>query len=781
MSEDKIPREILRWLQSLDLAYAIKNPRRDFANGFLIAEIFYRYYVKAIQMHSFDNGISLKNRVANWSVLRKFFKKQRIPINNEDIDNVLYSRPGKVVATIKKIYSFLTQRKVKELPKNESSLPAPPFMKPTAAQAIRETLGRGGDQIDDRTEKQSTVRAALDSHNEMLANTRTIDANRTTSASKILKGETRKIVQEKERPQVVVRKVQVKSIDRSIAQLRAKQAAGNQQTSVLQASPRSLDQRPRSPLESVQKKFDDAVRFALGPENADILNDREDAAAAFVERVDSANPLDDGLAVRVLRDAFGSQLGAVADNAVFDPREFHRAFHILSVPLRLHGGPVFEAACDVLAAFGEQCAARDPQLTKSLFVDLAIGVIVRVAGNLDHIAQKHLIRVCAAFVGRRNPQHRLELFKCCRDALYANNDTVLLSMLGAAAEVLEGGASAPMPQELLDLYVLYCRGGLTAAKPDVRQRSVALLRHIVGWCSEAASSEGTRAPIQPVIEMVPALNATLSEGDSAGSDLNLQTECIHTVAVVLAALEPGEVGEDLEEQVWPIVRASPSAELRAHRLSLLVPHSVERGVDEMLKLDAEQLGSLLNSPNSALHSAWNPAEVSEALADIVVARRQENLDEVQVNMLASVATQAAAFGKIAGPDMEPRWIKVLDKIGKYIFVGLTDPVLVHSAVEFLSVFLLSPGTGASLRMNVLERKHLVSSMMLLFRDGEVLCQDQVAAMLAAALEPGHAAAADVAAFVNSIEQYVSDPTESVQELLDKAQQFDEDAHEEEQE
>ena len=96
MSEDKIPREILRWLQSLDLAYSIKNPRRDFANGFLVAEIFYRYYVKAIHIHSFDNGISLPCRKGNWNVLRKFFRKRKIPVTDDDIDAVMYSRPGQV-------------------------------------------------------------------------------------------------------------------------------------------------------------------------------------------------------------------------------------------------------------------------------------------------------------------------------------------------------------------------------------------------------------------------------------------------------------------------------------------------------------------------------------------------------------------------------------------------------------------------------------------------------------------------------------------------------------
>jgi hypothetical protein len=112
------------------------HARRDFANGFMVAEMFNRYFKQDIQMHSFDNGTSMARRKDNWEQVRwrppvlvtgvrtcrrsaarvcalpvqleKFFVRNNFPISREDIDSCIHCKPGAGVEMACKVYTILT-------------------------------------------------------------------------------------------------------------------------------------------------------------------------------------------------------------------------------------------------------------------------------------------------------------------------------------------------------------------------------------------------------------------------------------------------------------------------------------------------------------------------------------------------------------------------------------------------------------------------------------------------------------------------------------------------
>ncbi|CAI2385623.1 unnamed protein product [Moneuplotes crassus] len=105
-----LPREVIKWVQSLSLSFSVKNPKRAFNNGFLIAEIFSRYFPADIQMFSFDYGEGLKSKRDNWQQLMVFFKRRGLPIVIKDIDSLINNENNSTIEFVKQVYTLLTER-----------------------------------------------------------------------------------------------------------------------------------------------------------------------------------------------------------------------------------------------------------------------------------------------------------------------------------------------------------------------------------------------------------------------------------------------------------------------------------------------------------------------------------------------------------------------------------------------------------------------------------------------------------------------------------------------
>lgn len=143
-----LSREVLKWLQSLDLTWQVKNPKWDISNGYLIAEIFSWYFPQDIQMHSFYNRDSLDLKTRNWYILKNFILKNGIDVKMSDVDGTIHCREGAATELVEKLYEILTNRRVKKLPSEVPleytdyayQMQLPMHARATAAQSIKNNL-----------------------------------------------------------------------------------------------------------------------------------------------------------------------------------------------------------------------------------------------------------------------------------------------------------------------------------------------------------------------------------------------------------------------------------------------------------------------------------------------------------------------------------------------------------------------------------------------------------------------------------------------------------------
>lgn len=143
-----LTRDVHKWLQSLDLTFPVRNIRRDFSNGYLVAEIFSWYYPQDIQMHSYNNCSGLQGKLGNWSQLQTFFKRRSIDIPLELIDGTLHCRPDAAELLAQYLYTTLTNKKIKRLALNRDidftdhhyQLTLPLHARNTATMAVKTNL-----------------------------------------------------------------------------------------------------------------------------------------------------------------------------------------------------------------------------------------------------------------------------------------------------------------------------------------------------------------------------------------------------------------------------------------------------------------------------------------------------------------------------------------------------------------------------------------------------------------------------------------------------------------
>ncbi|KAB5570913.1 hypothetical protein PHYPO_G00218910 [Pangasianodon hypophthalmus] len=121
-----LPREVWKWLQSLELSISPKNIRRDFSNGYLVAEVFSWYFPEDFSLHSYDNGASLGTKQSNWTQIEKVLVKRRVSLMKESINVV-----SRIQSVQEEALDFTDQRYQEQLPM---------VARATASKAIKNNL-----------------------------------------------------------------------------------------------------------------------------------------------------------------------------------------------------------------------------------------------------------------------------------------------------------------------------------------------------------------------------------------------------------------------------------------------------------------------------------------------------------------------------------------------------------------------------------------------------------------------------------------------------------------
>eukprot|EP00397_Hematodinium_sp_SG-2012_P018476 GEMP01018929.1.p1 GENE.GEMP01018929.1~~GEMP01018929.1.p1 ORF type:complete len:768 (+),score=177.90 GEMP01018929.1:61-2364(+) len=472
-----LPREILCWLQQLDLSYAVTNPKRDFSNGFLVAEMIARYHPKLIRMTSFENGLKLSTKNDNWQQLYKIFNKIGAGVSKGDFDPVIHGAAGAAVALIKKLYKYFTKRVVDCPPPGEDSADAfPDFARPTATWVLKDPEL---ERIENGVARVCHAVAMLEQHNENLAIYRYHNAGRLI-ASQRLAFSVATADAEKEETHVItgnVTELQVKSLaHRDLPTLAERDKPVRRQVVKWQVPLRwartavnGLDTLPS--LQGAFKPCIDIVKPLIFSLISEQLDSTREPLTEFVELC-LREALDEAACVKVL-DLMGQRASLLVDTCLKSPVEMWKLWTLM-MPLLTEApdtSPIFEATIVFYKKLGDAMREVEPELTQQLFCGVGLPslarLVVSAAGKREAVCD-----IFPSYIVDDGAEHLLflrELKNRIAPPGSAQGNGLYIIVLSYLVHM------ETFDDTVLDLYLYYSILGLQSMQAKVRIASLSIL------------------------------------------------------------------------------------------------------------------------------------------------------------------------------------------------------------------------------------------------------------------------------------------------------------------
>lgn len=490
-------------------------------SGFLVAEIFSRYYSKEIQMHSYDNGIGAKTKKDNWAQLMKVFRK--VGLNDLLTDNEVHliasAEDGAAVAFICKLYEVLTQRVVQTQVKKPTVGREPGYSKEISINKVRKALNRSdiGEDSDINTISRIAF-GVVDDHERSLQEERIQDPGRfsTQSVTRVSQVIQRNLLDpDSAVPQVKVKEIQVKQLDRNITHLRAmkqmQSAAHNSSSapntsrlkvggaggvegsegagvggSMRSVSPsgneyggQRLDSPSSQKIVRGQMNPDNALSFlnsclarVMSPDCHPAWSSHRDPFNNFISALDFIRSGEtEGIVTDCLVE-IGNSAQMLADACVVSPKQFWKVSDLFCAVLI--AGPfdssAFSAAVDSFESVGRWVVEKDPAISLPLFCDFAL---FKLLETIIRNSQKRqgIMRLMHAFSPRDAQAH----VQCIKRLQATITDMATFIHCLTVLAINE----SDMDDMLLDLYLYYATIGLGMPSPKLRAGAVAMLSSFV--------------------------------------------------------------------------------------------------------------------------------------------------------------------------------------------------------------------------------------------------------------------------------------------------------------
>ena len=374
-----LPRELHLWLQSLDLTFPIRHPKRDFANGYLVAEIISCYLPSSeLDLHQFRTGLSTEQRLSNWSLLERVTARQGWDVTRAEMDAVMHSQPDAHLAFLSHLYSLLTHSKLQ-------SIPPPPAITASfapSASAVSATLLA--------PTASSAVKARLHEADVVGGLSGALDETRTVAAvEETLGRHTEERKEDRRRQASAIRRhmAQQRMVNRQISNAQSPAAAAAATPAAAEAcTVKTVTLRQMTPAVSSLSSLTAVtaasaaskpapVRSSIAALNAVVINSPEysyqQRDQPYAEFVSSLPSLPAETVVAVLDAVKADALDSLVANAVSSPKDFYLSLGLLwPVVQQLQPESAgWQSVLTLLSHWGERLRRKDETLSAALCAD----------------------------------------------------------------------------------------------------------------------------------------------------------------------------------------------------------------------------------------------------------------------------------------------------------------------------------------------------------------------------------------------------------------------------